>query len=311
MSATHLLGGIRLTRWERVHPSGQRDLRRRRRPYHWPVNVALLGTGKMGTAIARRIEGAGFDLTLWNRTHERARAVGAGRVASTAAEAVAGADVVLSILFDTASVREVYRGLEARTGQVFVEMSTAGPGVLEELAPRLLAGGGELLAAPILGSIPAVDQASALILVGGDAAAFDRARPVLQAFGQPEHMGTRGEAAAMKLVNNAMLGAASLLAAELMVVARLSGLDAEATFRHLCRMMPYLQARRRGYLEGSHENPLFELSGMVKDLDLALELGRQSGAAMPVVAQARELYAMAEPEHRRQEITAVIETYPL
>ena len=76
-------------------------------------------------------------------------------------------------------------------------------------------------------------------------------------------------------------------------------------------MMPYLQARRRGYLEGSHENPLFELSGMVKDLDLALELGRQSGAAMPVVAQARELYAMAEPEHGRQEITAVIETYPL
>ena len=84
------------------------------------MNVALLGTGKMGTAIARRIEGAGFDLTLWNRTHERARAVGAGRVASTAAEAVAGADVVLSILFDTASVREVYHGLEARTGQVFV-----------------------------------------------------------------------------------------------------------------------------------------------------------------------------------------------
>jgi len=264
----------------------------------------------MGTAIARRIEGAGFQLTLWNRTPERARAVGSGRVAATAAEAAAGADIVLSILFDPASVRQVYGGLQAHADQVFVEMSTAGPGVLEELAPQLLAAGGDLLAAPILGSIPAIEQASALILVGGDAAAFERASPVLHTFGQPEHIGTRREAAAMKLVNNAMLGATSVLAAELMAVARLAGLDAEATFRLLCRMIPYLQARRRGYLEGRHENRLFDLSAMVKDLDLALDLGRQAGAAMPVVAQARELYAMAEPKHGKQEITAVIETYP-
>jgi len=264
----------------------------------------------MGAAIARRIEGAGFQLTLWNRTLERARAVGAGSVAATVREAAGGADIVLSILFDPASVRQVYGGLQARTGQVFVEMTTAGPGVVEELAPRLAAGGGELLAAPILGSIPAIHQASALILVGGDAGAFERARPVLETFGQPEHVGTRREAAAMKLVNNAMLGAASVLAAELMALARLSGLDAEAMFRHLCRMMPYLQARRRGYLEGRHETLLFDLSAMVKDLDLALDLGRRAGAAMPVDAQARELYAMAEPDHGKEEITAVLETYP-
>ena len=310
MSATHLLGGVRLTRWERVHPSGQRDLRRRRRPYHWPVNVALLGTGKMGTAIARRIEGAGFDLTLWNRTPERARAVGAGRVASTAAEAVAGADVVLSILFDTASVREVYRGLEARTGQVFVEMSTAGPGVLEELAPRLLAGGGELLAAPILGSLPAIEQASALILVGGDPAAFARVQPVLAAFGQPEHAGTRRDAAALKLLSNAMLHVATLAAAELMATGRRAGLDEAAVFRLLCRTVPYLQARSRGYLERVHDRPMFELSGAVKDQGLALALGRAHGAAMPLLAVSRELFAMAEPEHGREEMTAVIERYP-
>src|SRR5262245_887878 len=100
----------------------------------------------MGAAIARRIEGAGFQLTLWNRTLERARAVGAGSVAATPREAAGGADIVLSILFDPASVRQVYSGLQARNGQVFVEMSTAGPGVLEELAPPLAAGGGELLA---------------------------------------------------------------------------------------------------------------------------------------------------------------------
>ncbi|HEY4025159.1 MAG TPA: NAD(P)-binding domain-containing protein, partial [Candidatus Dormibacteraeota bacterium] len=153
------------------------------------MNVALLGTGKMGTAIARRLAAAGHDLTLWNRTRERARAVGVGRVADTAAEAAVPADVVLSILYDAASVREVYGGLDPRQGQVFVEMSTAGPEVAEELAPRLAAAGAELLAAPILGTIPAIEQATARILVGGDAAAFERVRPVLAAFGRPEMVG--------------------------------------------------------------------------------------------------------------------------
>ncbi len=274
------------------------------------VNVALLGTGKMGAAIARRVAGAGFPLRLWNRTPDRARAVGVGEVAATAREAAAGADVVLSILFDPASVEAVYAGLEPRAGQVFVEMSTAGPEVLERLAPGLQAHGAELLAAPVVGSIPAVEQASALILVGGDAAAFERARPVLAAFGQPEPAGSRREAAALKLLNNAMLGVCSLAAAELMAAATRTGLDRDAAFRILCRSMPYLQARRRGYLEGSHDRPLFALAGMVKDLTLALDTGRRAGAAMPVTALSRELYAQAEPQHGREEMTAVIERYP-
>ncbi|HEY7201204.1 MAG TPA: NAD(P)-binding domain-containing protein, partial [Candidatus Dormibacteraeota bacterium] len=149
------------------------------------MNVALLGTGKMGAAIARRLAGAGFELTLWNRTPERARAVGAGRVAESAAEATETADVVLSILYDAASLRQVYAGLRPRRGQIFVEMSTAGPDIPDELAAMLAPAGVELLAAPILGSIPAIEQATALILVGGDGAAFERVRPVLAAFGQP------------------------------------------------------------------------------------------------------------------------------
>src|SRR5207302_5664013 len=121
----------------------------------------------MGAAIARKLAEARFEPILWNRTPERARAVGVGRVADSAAEAAEQADVVLSILYDAASLREVYGGLEPRRGQVFVEMSTAGPDVPEELAAGLEPAGAELLAAPILGSVPAIQQASALILVGG------------------------------------------------------------------------------------------------------------------------------------------------
>ncbi len=279
-------------------------------PYDLAVDVALLGTGKMGTAIARRLAGAGYEPILWNRSPDRARAVGVGRVATTAAEAAEQAEVVLSILYDAASLREVYAGLRPRPRQVFVDMSTAGADIPEELAARLAPAGAELLVAPILGSVPAVENGSALILVGGDGDATVRVFPVMAAFGQPEHAGSRRDAASLKLLSNAMLHVCSLAAAELMAAGRRAEVDPEAVFRLLCRTMPYLQLRRRGYLERSHDDPMFELSGAVKDQTLALELGRAHGAALPLLAVSRELYAMAELEHGREEMTAVIESYP-
>jgi 3-hydroxyisobutyrate dehydrogenase-like beta-hydroxyacid dehydrogenase len=273
------------------------------------MRVALLGTGKMGAAIARRLQAAGHDLTLWNRTADRARAVGAGRVAADLGDAVAEAEVVLSILFDPDSVRETYLRLEPRRGQVYVDSTTAGPEVHEELAPRLEAAGASLLAAPILGSIPAIEEGGALILVGGEAAAFEKAGPVLEAFGKPEYVGSRREAAGLKLLNNAMLGVTTAAAAELLATASREGLDLEAAFRLLSRSVPYLTARRRGFLERDHSRPNFDVGGMVKDLDLALGLGHGAGAAMPTVAQVRELFGLAAPEHGGHEITSVIEVF--
>jgi 3-hydroxyisobutyrate dehydrogenase-like beta-hydroxyacid dehydrogenase len=188
-------------------------------------------------------------------------------------------------------------------------MSTAGPDVPEELAAALEPAGAELLVAPILGSVPAVEQGTPLILVGGDAAAFERARPVLATFGEPELVGSRREAAELKLLSNAMLHVGSLAAAELMAAGRRAGLDPAAVFRLLARAMPALQARSQSYLERRHDQPTFTLSGAVKDQSLALELGRAHGAVLPLLALSRELYAMAEPVHGREEMTAVIETY--
>ncbi|HZU17211.1 MAG TPA: NAD(P)-dependent oxidoreductase [Candidatus Dormibacteraeota bacterium] len=274
------------------------------------TRVALLGTGRMGSVIARKVAAAGFPLRLWNRTPERARAVGVGEVARTPGEAVAEAEVVLSVLYGPDAVRQVYGALTGSRGQVYVEMSTAGPAVAEELAARLAESGAELLVAPILGTPLAVEQGSALVLAGGEDGAFERAREVLAAFGQPEHVGGRGDAAGLKLVVNAMLGGCNLLAAELLSLAARAGLDREAAFRLLCRLVPGLQVRRRSYLEGVHEPPLFTLDGLVKDLTLALDLGRAAGAPLPVTALARELCAEAALDHGHQEMSAVIERYP-
>jgi 3-hydroxyisobutyrate dehydrogenase-like beta-hydroxyacid dehydrogenase len=263
----------------------------------------------MGSVIARRLAAAGFGLRVWNRTAERARALGVGAVAETPTEATRGADVVLSILFGPDSVRAVYAQLEPAAGQVFCEMTTGGPEVVEELAPRIEAAGAELLAAPIVGSIPALEKGTALVLVGGSDSAFERVRSVLGAFGQPRHVGDRRQAEGLKLINNAMLGGSSLLAAELLAAASRAGLDRDVVFELLCRTMPYLEVRRRGYLDRAHQPPWFELRGMVKDLSLALQLGHRAGASMPAVALARELYQEAAQQHGHEEMTAVIERY--
>lgn len=263
----------------------------------------------MGSAIARRLAAAGFGLRVWNRTLERARALGVGAVAQTPLEATRGAEVVLSILFDPDSVRAVYEQLGPTAGQVYCEMTTGGPEVLEELAPRIEGAGAALLAAPIVGSIPALENGTALVLVGGSDSALERVRAVLGAFGQPRYVGDRRQAEGLKLINNAMLGGSSLLAAELLAAAGRAGLDREAAFELLCRTMPYLEVRRRGYLDRTHRPPWFELIGMVKDLSLALELGHGAGASMPAVALARELYQEAAQRHGDEEMTAVIEWY--
>src|ERR1700674_735336 len=105
------------------------------------MQVAILGTGKMGGAMARRLASTGHDVALWNRTRRRAEALGVGTVAATPADAAANAEVVLSILTDAKAVRAAYLGedgaVRAAHGQVFVEMSTAGPDIAKELAPLI------------------------------------------------------------------------------------------------------------------------------------------------------------------------------
>ena len=273
------------------------------------MRVALLGTGKMGAAIARRVAGAGHELTLWNRTRRRAEAVGVGRVAATPEEAVRGQEVVLSILFGPESVHQTYRRLTPEAGQVYCEMSTAGPEVPDQIAPLIEGHGAALLNCPILGSIPAIENGSAVMLVGGDEGAAEKARPVLEAFSAPQSGGSRGEAAALKLINNAMLGVTSAAAAELLNAGRRQGLDPDRVFERLSGFVPYLNARKRGFLGRDHSNPSFLVGGMRKDLDLALHAAHASGAALPVTAAAGELFTLAEPGHADDEMTAVIEVF--
>jgi len=277
------------------------------------VKVAILGTGKMGSAMARRLHERGFELRLWNRTRARAEQLGLGEVSGSPAEAAAGAEIVISMLTDPKAVRGTYLGergaLEAAAPRIYIDSSTVSPGVHEEIAKAVAERGSSFLEAPVLGSVPAAASGKLFVLVGGDEAVLARARPVLEALGEVRYVGPLGSAARVKLIANSMLGIISEGAAELLNAGVRSGLDRERVWEVLTRLAPALNARKAGYLEGGYEPANFRLADLVKDLDLALDTYREAGAETPLTKSTRELYARAMQEHGESDIAAINELW--
>ena len=277
------------------------------------TKVAVLGTGRMGGAIARRLAGSGFDLTVWDRTTERARALNVGRVAPTPAEAVRGADIAISSLTNAAAVRDVYLGPQgAFVGadmRLFVEMSTAGPKSIEDLSQEARTRGLRLLEAPVLGSVPAVESGTLAVLVGGSTEDLAQARPVLERLGEIHHVGGAGSAARLKLVANAMLGITSAAAAELLAAGTASGLDRDQVFWALVRYAPALKAREAGFMRNQHAPTMFAVHDLVKDLGLALEMYERANAAVPLTREASALFAETASESNDLDISAIVNAY--
>jgi 3-hydroxyisobutyrate dehydrogenase-like beta-hydroxyacid dehydrogenase len=275
------------------------------------ARIAILGTGRMGSAIARCL--AEFEPTLWNRTRSRAEQVGVGRVAATPADAARDTDLVILSLTGADAVRaalgEADGALTAAHGQLFIEMSTSGPAVVEELAAQLRASGSALIDAPIMGAPTVVLRGAAAILAGGAPDDIARARPVLELLGEVRHVGPLGSGARLKLVANSMLAVVTSAAAELQVAGEAAGLDGEDVFWVLARLAPALEMRRAGYLQRRHQPTLFAVRDLLKDLDLARELFGQSGAQTPLTARARTIVEAAATEGPDLEITAVINCY--
>jgi 3-hydroxyisobutyrate dehydrogenase-like beta-hydroxyacid dehydrogenase len=277
------------------------------------MRVAILGTGKMGGAMARRLKSQGHELTLWNRTRERAEALGVGRVAATPAEAVDSAEVVISILTDADAVRSAYLGergaAKAARDQVFVEMSTAGPDLSAAIAPQLEGKGSQYIEAPVLGSIPAVESGTLVVLAAGTEAAIERARPVLQALGEVHRVGELGSAASLKLVANTMLAGVSALGAELMAAGTNAGLNADDVFWVISRIAPFLGSRKAGFVEHRYEPVTFALRDAVKDLRLATELYKRTGTTTPLSTKTKELYEKATGSAGDLDMSAISTIY--
>ena len=278
------------------------------------MRVAVLGTGKMGTAIARRLADQGHELSLWNRTQARAEAVGVGDVKATAAEAVRDAEVAISMLTDSAAVRSAYLdaggAVEGVThGQVFADMSTTGGDINAEIAGNLEAAGGAFVEAPVLGSVGAIGAGTAFILVAGEESAIERARPVLSALGEIRVIGKLGSAANLKLIANTMLAGVYALAVELIAAGEAAGLSTEDAFFVANRSAPVLTQRKAGFVEHRYEPVTFAMRDLLKDLELAEQLFARLGTSTPMSDETRRLFELAAQTHMDSEVSAVGSLY--
>ena len=263
------------------------------------TRMALIGLGLMGSGMARRLLGAGFPLTVWNRNPERAKALAAegAHVAATPREAASRADVVVSMVADDAASRAVWLGdhgalAGAARGAVLVESSTLTVGWIGQLFREVAARGCELLDAPVTGSKSQAASGELVFLVGGAAAALETARPALAAMSRAiRHVGGSGRGTLLKLVNNFMCGVQAASLAEALALIERSGLDRAKSLELLTTGAPgsplvkTLSAR----MTARDYTPNFLLRLMAKDLTYALGEGRRYGLDLSTVASALEV----------------------
>lgn len=193
--------------------------------------VAFLGIGLMGSRQARRLLAAGFPVTAWNRSRDKAEALVAdgATVADDAGAAVAGADVVVVMLERGSAVAEVLfeRGVReaAKPGAIVVDMSSIKPAEAQEHARRLAERGVHHLDAPVSGGTGGAESGTLAIMVGGEPAVFDRAAPVLATMGRATLVGPSGAGQLAKLANQIIVGATIGAVAEALLLAERGGAD--------------------------------------------------------------------------------------
>jgi 3-hydroxyisobutyrate dehydrogenase-like beta-hydroxyacid dehydrogenase len=195
------------------------------------MKIALLGTGLMGAPMARRLCAAGFELTVWNRTRSKAEALeGAGaRVADSAAEAVREADAAITMLehgdaVDDLLLRQGVVGA-LRAGALLVDMSSIRPAQARAHAAALAARGVAHLDAPVSGGTLGAEAGTLAIMAGGEAADFERARPLFAPLGRATHVGPHGAGQLAKLANQMIVGITIGAVAEALLLAQAGGAD--------------------------------------------------------------------------------------
>ncbi|WP_299620177.1 NAD(P)-dependent oxidoreductase [uncultured Tateyamaria sp.] len=194
--------------------------------------VALLGTGLMGFPMARNLAAASVPLTVWNRTQAKADplAVHGATVAATVAEAVAGADIVISMMSDGPTVLAVVEENVGalKDGALWIDMSSTKPEEARAQKAILAKAGIAHLDAPVSGGTKGAEAAGLAIMVGGEASDFDRARPVFEAMGRPVHVGPAGTGQLSKLCNQTIVAVTIGAVAEAMLLAAEGGADPAA-----------------------------------------------------------------------------------
>jgi 3-hydroxyisobutyrate dehydrogenase-like beta-hydroxyacid dehydrogenase len=265
------------------------------------VNLGFVGLGAMGQLIVPRLIAAGHRVTGWNRSRDKAEPlIAAGMAFADSPRAVAQAsEIVFSIVTDANAVRAVALGPDGivaglARGGIYLDMSTIDPDASRAVAAEFGKSGAFMLDAPISGSPVTVKAGQASVMVGGDEAAFKRAKPVLLAIGpKVTRIGGNGLACQMKIAVNLLLMVEVIAFGEAVALAEKGGVARATAVDAILKSVaasPVLGYRGPFILEGQMPAvPLADVTLQQKDMLLALDLGRRLGSPVPLAAAANEM----------------------
>jgi len=267
------------------------------------ARIGFLGLGGMGTPMATRLLRAGHDVTVWNRTAERAAALAqqGAAVVSSPAKAAAGANFIITMLATPEALEQVLFGTAGLVpalspGQVLIDMSTVGPDEIRAVAARMPEGI-SLVDAPVRGSVPQATSGRLDIFVGARDEDFERVRPILESLGSVRHTGGQGSGAAMKLVANLALGAAIVTLGEALSLGESLTLDRNMLLDALADSpIGPIVAAKRANIESRQFAPSFKLQLAAKDLRLVIEAAAARGRDLKQ-AQANRVWLDEAAEH--------------
>jgi 3-hydroxyisobutyrate dehydrogenase-like beta-hydroxyacid dehydrogenase len=262
--------------------------------------IGFIGLGLMGGPMASNLVKAGFPVTVWNRTASKAESLvkQGAKLAANPRAAALQADVLITIVSDPAALEEVLWGANGaieglRRGSLYIDSSTVSPDLARRVAKVCANRGVEFLDAPVTGGNWGAEKGELLYMIGGDAKAFDRAKPVLDVLGKKFFLlGPNGAGQTVKLGMNLILAMQVDALAEALAVVTAAGVEGE-------RLVEVLQSSMgrtalldiKAPLMLKHEyKASFPLRLMQKDLRLALEMAREHGVTLPAAAAAYGTY---------------------
>jgi len=243
------------------------------------MEISLLGCGLLGTAIGERLLASGYPIHVWNRRPERTQALAAAgaQLASSPADAVAAGDLVITVLSDGPVTAEVllHQAAAALPGRLVLQVATIAPAESRDLASALQQHGAHFLETPVLGSRPEALAGGLQVMVGGELADLERARPVLTVLGgEPHHLGPVGAALTTKLALNQLIASLTHSFSLSLHLVQRGGVKVEAfmaILRASALYSPTFDKKLAKELANDYANPNFPTAHLRKDLQLFVD----------------------------------------
>ena len=284
------------------------------------TKITFLGTGIMGAGMAHNLLEAGYEVTVWNRTVARTQPLlDAGAVRGrTPAAAVVEADIIISIVGDDSSSREVWLGADGvlsgqlKPNAIAIESTTISLAWVRDLHLALTEAGLRFVDCPVTGGRGGAERGQLTLLVGAEAESLAEVRPVLDAYSKSIiHFGPPGAGTTYKLVVNLMGAVHAVALGEGLLLAEKAGLNMERVVEGLTSgavASPLVKAFAERMARGDHDFVQFSARWMHKDADYAVKMATELGQAIPMSAVAAQLYQLALSQGLgEQNVSAVIE----